>query len=187
LGQRLGKPATICLIGSAPGIVSGQPERQSQDIDVWRQGSDYDETELRRACQELGILFDPREELAPDAIYLQIVQPGIVKLPQPFKLEFLGRYGNLTLTMPEPALLAAAKLARGEARDVEDVAWWIKERALDLREISAAIASLPDSLQREAAIGNIVLSGLHGILPAMLIADQTCVGLFEHYAMRLPS
>jgi len=46
LGQKLAKPATICLIGSSPGIVSGQPDRQSADIDIWRQSSVYDETEL---------------------------------------------------------------------------------------------------------------------------------------------
>jgi hypothetical protein len=34
LGQKLAKPATICVIGSTPGIILGQPGRQSQDIDV---------------------------------------------------------------------------------------------------------------------------------------------------------
>jgi hypothetical protein len=80
LGQKLTRPATICVIGSSPGIVSGQPDRQSAGIDIWRQRSAYDETELRRGCQELGLLFDPKGELDPDAIYLQVVRPGIVKL-----------------------------------------------------------------------------------------------------------
>jgi len=51
----------------------------------------------------------------------------------------------------------AAKLVRGEPRDIEDVAWWIKERALDLDEIRAAIGSLPDASQRESARENIFL------------------------------
>src|SRR6266852_4880474 len=119
LGQKLVKPATICLIGSSPGIVSGQPERQSADIDIWRQGSAYDETELRQACRELGILFDPKGELDPDAIYVQIVRPGVVELPAAFDVEILGQYGQLTVAMPEPALLSAAKLARGDPRDIE--------------------------------------------------------------------
>jgi hypothetical protein len=157
LGQRLKKPTTICVIGSSPGIVSGQPDRQSSDIDVWRQRSSYDETELRQACQELGLLFDPKGELDPDAIYLQVVQPGIVKLPPDFQVEILGQYGALTVAMPAPALLSAAKLVRGEARDIEDVAWWVKERALDLNEIRAAIGSLPDPSQRESANENTVL------------------------------
>ncbi len=157
LGQKLAKPTTICVIGSSPGIVSGQPDRQSADIDVWRQRSIYDETEFRRACRELGLLYDPKDELDPDAVYVQIVQPGIVKLPLDFKVEILGRYGNLTVVMPDPALLSAAKLVRGDPRDIEDVAWWVKERALDLDEIRGAIGSLPEATQRETANENIFL------------------------------
>jgi hypothetical protein len=157
LGQKLIRPTTICVIGSSPGIVSGQPDRQSSDIDVWRQSSAYDETELRRACQELGLLFDPKGELDPDAIYLQVVRPGIVKLPLDFQVEVLGQYGALTVAMPVPALLSASKLVRGDPRDIEDVAWWMKERALNLDEIRAAIGLLPDPSQREAANENIVL------------------------------
>jgi uncharacterized nucleotidyltransferase DUF6036 len=125
LGQRLAAPATICIIGSTPGIVLGQPDRQSQDIDVWRPHSQYDET--RRACEELGLLYDPRSELDPDAVYVQIVRPGLINLPQDFKIEILGEYGALTVAMPEPALLPATKLVRGDPRDIEDVAWWMKE------------------------------------------------------------
>ena len=102
----------------SPGIVSGQPDRQSDDIGVWRQRSAYDETEFRRACRELGLFFDPKGELDPDAIHVQIVQLGIVKLPQEFRVEILGQYGNLTVAMPEPVLLSAAKLVRDDPRDV---------------------------------------------------------------------
>jgi hypothetical protein len=160
LGQKLAKPATICLIGSSPGIVSGQPDRQSADIDIWRRSSAYDETELRKACRELGILFDPKGELGPDEIYFQIVRSGVVDLPTGFDVEVLGQYGNLTVAMPQPALLSAAKLARGEPRDIEDVAWWVKERALNLDDIKAAIGTLPNPSQREVASANIVLVDL---------------------------
>jgi uncharacterized nucleotidyltransferase DUF6036 len=156
LGEKLGKPTTFCLIGSAPGILRGQPDRQSADIDIWRPASAYDDTDLRRACQELGILFDPKGELDPDAVYLQVVAPGIVNLPEGFQLDALGQYGALKVVMPAPALLSAAKLARGQARDIEDVAWWIKEQALHLGDIRSAIGSLPDGFQREAARENIV-------------------------------
>jgi hypothetical protein len=157
LGRKLAKPTTICVIGSTPGIVSGQPDRQSADIDVWRPRSEYDETDLRRACRELGLLFDPKSELDPDAVYVQIVQPGMVRLPPDFEIEILGQYGSLTLAMPAPALLSAAKLVRAEPRDIEDIAWWIKERALGLDEIRSAIGSLPDPSQRERAGENMVL------------------------------
>jgi hypothetical protein len=64
--------------------------------------------------------------------------------------------------MPEPALLSAAKLVRGDPRDIEDVAWWIKERALDLEKIRAAVGSLPEPLQRETAGENVLLVELFG-------------------------
>ena len=156
LGQKLSKPTTICLIGSSPGILRGQPERQSAGIDIWRPASAYDETDLRRACRESGILFDRKGELDPDAIYLQVVAPGIVKLPEDFKFDILGQYGALEVAMPKPALLSAAKLARGQARDVEDVAWRMKELGLGLADIRTAIDSLPDATQRETARDNIV-------------------------------
>ena len=60
IGQKLTAPATICVIGSTPGIILGQPGRQSQDIDVWRPRSQYDETQFRLACQELGLLYGKR-------------------------------------------------------------------------------------------------------------------------------
>jgi hypothetical protein len=157
LGQKLAKPATVCLIGSSPAILLGQPDRLSADIDVWRQRSIYDETELRKACVELNLLFDPRQEIDPSAAYMQIVRPGIVDLPASFDVEIVGQYGNLTVTMPDPRLLSAAKLARGEARDIEDVAWWIKERALSLDDIRAAIGTLRNPSQREAAGDNVFL------------------------------
>ena len=59
--------------------------------------------------------------------------------------------------MPEPDLLSAAKLVRGDPRDVDDVAWWVKERALDLDQNRAAIDLLPGASQREAANDNIFL------------------------------
>jgi hypothetical protein len=157
LGRRLTAPATICVIGSAPGIILGQPGRQSHDIDVWYPSSRYDETQFRRACQDLGLLYDPRSELDPDAIYVQIVRPGIVNLPKDFKVEVLGEYGALKVAMPEAALLSAAKLVRGDPKDVEDVVWWVHERALSLAEIRAAINMLPNSSQQETADENMVL------------------------------
>ena len=157
LGQKLRKPATICLIGSSPGIAAGQPDRQSADIDIRRQRSNYDETEFRRACKEIGLLFDPRGELDPNTIYVQIVRKGVVDLPASFDVELLGQYGSLTVTMPDPTLLAAAKLVRGDARDIEDVVWWVQERALNLDKIRAAIGTLPNASQQVAASENVVM------------------------------
>jgi hypothetical protein len=74
LGRKLATPATLCVIGSTPGIVLGQPDRQSQYIDIWRQRSNYDETDFKRACEEAGLLFDPRDETDPNSPYVQIIR-----------------------------------------------------------------------------------------------------------------
>ena len=83
-----------------------------------------------------------------------------MNLPASFEVEVLGQYGHLMVVMPAPGLLSAAKLARCESRDIEDVAWWIKERALSMEDIRAAIATLPNASQREAASENILLAEL---------------------------
>jgi hypothetical protein len=98
-----------------------------------------------------------RSELDPGAIYIQIVRPGLVNLPEDFKVEILGEYGALKVAMPEAALLSATKLVRNDPRDVEDVAWSIKERALGVDEIRAAVNMLPDASQREVARENMIL------------------------------
>src|SRR5262249_11757805 len=41
-----------------------------------------------------------------------------------------------------------------------------------------------DEVKKELA--RFFSGGLHGILPAMLIENETCADLFDHYAMRLP-
>ena len=63
----------------------------------------------------------------------------------------------LVITFHFTFILNGAGWCRGNPRDVEDVAWWVKERALDLDQIRAAIGSLPDAAQREAASENIFL------------------------------
>jgi hypothetical protein len=163
LGGALTKPTTVCLIGSSPGIASGQPDRQTPDIDVWRSQSSYDETAFRKACEDAGILFDPRgEQLDPEAIYVQIIRKGLVNLPADFAVEVVGEFGNLRVVMPDPSLLVAAKLVRGTPRDVEDAAWWMRERALRADDIREAIGALPDPVQRETASENVVLVELVG-------------------------
>jgi hypothetical protein len=158
LGRTIPKPTTICVIGSSPAIASGQPDRQTPDIDIWRQESSYDETAFRKACEDAGILFDPRgEHLDPEAIYVQIVRKGVVDLPPDFDVEVLGEFGNLRVVMPAPSLLVAAKLARGTPRDIEDAAWWMMEKALTSDDIRAAIAKLPNQIQRETASENVAL------------------------------
>ena len=151
LGASLAAPTRLCLIGSAPAILLGQAERQTQDIDVWSASCDYDAGDLERACVKIGLSFDPTDEIDPQTVYLQIVRAGMVALPRDLATETLARYGMLRIVMPEPAILAAMKLARGSER------WWVNQRALDQSAMQAAIGLLPRDVDRQTAAENLIL------------------------------
>ena len=154
LGAALQKPTLLCLIGSTPGIASGQSERQTPAMDVWQAASDFDTGDLSKACGEAGILFDPKGEIDPEQVYIQVVRPGIVRLPGDFVPEVIGRFGNLTVAMPPPEYIAAAKLVRGSEVDIDDVVWRVRQRGLDAADIEQAIAKLPNERDRETATEN---------------------------------
>lgn len=160
IGRNLKKPATLCLIGSAPGIASGQTERQTPDIDVWMKESSFDVAELKEACIQAGILFNPRKEVFPGKNYPKIIRPVIVHLPETSELEEIGRYGNLTVVMPPPEHLIAAKLVRGTEVDVEDAVWWMCQRNLAAGNIKNAIEQLPNEYDREVAMENFMVVNL---------------------------
>lgn len=118
LGAALARPTVLCLIGSTPGIAAGQPDRQTPDINVWHPGSDYDAADLSAACRQAGVLYDPKGDLEPGKIYIQVIRPGIVTLPDEFAAEKIGRYGNLTLvifTLPRSMFCFAARLRLSRA------------------------------------------------------------------------
>jgi len=154
LGAALQRPMLLCLIGSTPGIASGQSERQTPDVDVWLPASEFDTGDLSSACREAGILFDPKGTVEPDQIYIQVIRPGIVRLPADFAPEAIGKFGNLTVAMPPSEYLVAAKLVRGSEVDIDDVVWWVRQRSLDATGIELAIAKLPSERDRETALEN---------------------------------
>jgi hypothetical protein len=156
LGNALYQPTTLCLFGSAPAVLLGQASRQTQDLDVWQPKSSFDAGELARACVAIGVLYDPKGELDPDAVYVQIVRPGIVSLPSDFETETVARYGLLTVVMPTPVALSAAKLARGSENDVNDVVWWALQRSISERQLEEQIERLPNPRHRETARENLV-------------------------------
>lgn len=156
LGISLKRPTVLCLISSTPGIASGQAERQTPDMDVWFEASDFDTGDLSKACLDAGILFDPRGEIDPEQIYLQVVRPGVVRLPRDFVPELIGKFGNLRATMPPPEYIAAAKLMRGSEVDIDDVVWWVHQRGLDATDIERAIEQFPNERDRETAFENMI-------------------------------
>lgn len=157
IGSHLPRPARLCVFGSAPAILLGQPARMTRDIDVWSPASDYLSNELEAACRAAGILFDPTNELAADRIYLQIVRPGVVRLPAQFDTQIIERFANLSIVAPMPALITAQKLVRFNERDVDDIIWWMSQSALDESDIIEAIKRMPARLDRETAQENLVV------------------------------
>lgn len=157
LGNHLSKPTILCVIGSTASIVMGQSSRQSSEISVWHPYSSFDAGDLKRACEEVGLIYDPKGEVDPDpdAICLQIIRPGIVPLPHPFGREAIGQYGSLTLVMPPPDVIAAASLAGGSDTDIEDAVWWVRGRDLTDEQISDAIDRIPSQNSRDAAKENL--------------------------------
>jgi hypothetical protein len=156
LGDALARPTTLCLIGSAPAIATGQPDRQTADIDLWHSASDYDAADLERACKTAGLLYDPRDELVAGAIYVQVVRPGVVRLPDNFEVDLVGTFGKLTVVMPKPSVLVAAKLTRGNEIDIHDAVWWVTQSGMETKELETAIGQLPRARDRETALENLV-------------------------------
>jgi hypothetical protein len=157
LGEHLANPAVLCVIGSTSSIITGQPDRQTPDIDVWFPGSSFDAGDLRRACEAVGLLYDPQGEVGPDDVYIQVVRPGLVSLPPDFTPEVIGEYGNLRIVMPPPEIVVAAKLARGTESDIEDAVWWVRGRDLSEGQIGDAIERIPSRRNRETARENLIL------------------------------
>jgi len=157
IGAHLPERMTICVVGSAAAILLGQPQRQTPDIDIWEPESDFDVGALRRACEQAGLLYDPKGEIDPDAIYLQILRPGITMFPDRFPVERIGRFGKLTVVMPLPSMIVATKLARALDSDIEDAAWWMRQRNLSVDAIESAIDQIPQPENRTAARENLVL------------------------------
>jgi len=121
-------------------------------------------------------VFDARGEIDPNQIYIQIIRPGVVKLPNEFDPEVIGRFGHLTVLMPPPEVIAATKLVRGSEVDIEDVVWWVKQRGLDAAGIETVIDKMTNPYDRETAAENIVYVQLVMARDwTRAEADETCM------------
>src|SRR5882724_5270908 len=93
--RRQGATAQLMLVGSAAGILAGQPGRTSIDLDVWKPKSHYQFQPLKKAVEEAGLLFDPKSALEPDTPYVQLVEPGIAETGEFESTETLEQFGAL--------------------------------------------------------------------------------------------
>ena len=153
--QRQGVTAQLTLVGSAAGILAGQPGRTSIDLDVWKPKSRYQFPALKKAVEDAGLLFDPKSTLEPDTPYIQLVEPGIAETGTFERTETLEQFSALRLERPPIANLIAAKLVRAEPRDLEDIAFLMARYRPVRQAIERAVNTMPRPA-RERASENLV-------------------------------
>lgn len=155
----LGEEQTICLIGSAATILMGQQNRNTEDIDVWQRASRFQDRILRKAVEDAGLLFDPKDD-EPGLPYIQVIHPGIVQVPGynpetglwlgDRKAETVWQGEMLTVTIPPAEAIIASKMIRFEDRDITDSIWLMAARAVDAKAVIRAIRQLPPEKREDA-------------------------------------
>ena len=160
---------TLCVIGAAAVLGAGHSARQTGNIDIWRPASSMNDRDLPKARLQAGLLYNPTS-INVDDDYLKIVVPGVVQLPD-FKegkwatgaeSETLWQGKNLQIVTPPAAIVIAAKLVRGEDRDIDDCAFMIEAKRVSIDDIRSAVAKIRDKTAREAADENLVLLEIMG-------------------------
>ena len=160
--QRQGATAHLTLVGSAAGILAGQPGRTSIDLDVWKPKSRYQFQALKKAVEEAGLLFDPKSTLEPDTPYIQVVEPGIAETGKFETTETLEQFNALRLERPPVANLIAAKLVRAEPRDLEDIAFLLSRYRPVRQDIEQAVNTMPRQAREKATENLVYLSTMGG-------------------------
>ena len=151
--RALGSAATLEIIGAWPVMEAGLEGRTSLDLDVWMPASDADRTALAKACVAAGLDFNPTGET--DRPYVQLVQPGIIEVPEHVPVE-AGRWGALTIITPPPAALAAMKLVRAEPKDLADVLFLCSRHGLGKEDVAHYVQRIRDPQKRQTAEENLV-------------------------------
>lgn len=155
LGACLEKPVSLVVIGSAVCMSLGQPSRMTMDVDVWKRSSKYDQGVLKRACEKAGILFNPIEEdLDPDQVYLQLIEPGIVFLGQFDTTEPMFQSGNLSLSRPPLENIIASKMVRCDQRDLDDIVFLMAKCGVTTEQVRSAAETISDPMARDNALEN---------------------------------
>jgi hypothetical protein len=157
--RRQGGTAQLTLVGSAAGILGGQPGRTSIDLDVWKPGSRYQFQSLKRAVEEAGLLFDPKTE-EPDRPYIQMIEPGLTQLGKFESTDCLEQFHALRLERPPIANLVAAKLVRAADKDLEDIAYLVSAYRPSRQRIEQAIKSMPREAKEKAAENLVYLDAM---------------------------
>ncbi len=102
--------------------------------------------------EKLAAIGEHLRSLRP---YMQLVQPGIIEMPEHVPVE-VGRWGTLTVITPPPAALAAMKLVRAEPKDIADVLFLCSRHGLDKEDVAHYARRIRDPQKRQTAEENLV-------------------------------
>lgn len=160
IAAHLQQPTSLCLIGSAPGMFAGQPQRMSIDLDTWQEASKFAYADLQQACEKAGLLFNPRDELEPTTPYIQLVEVGIVQVGKFTQRTKLMEEGQLVVVRPPIENIIAAKLLRASPKDLTDIAFLAAHYDVTRDQVARVIRSFPAPKRQEAQENLVYLATL---------------------------
>ena len=152
LDERLERPATLVVYGSAAVMLLGETDRTSLDIDIAGPYSSADYGQLSCAAAAIGVPVNPSEDFAGD--HLEWVSPLLLALPEPDDASsvVLWHGARLTVKTVSPAQLVASKLIRYDEIDQSDVRFLCSQSRLTYDEVAAAVEQLPPRFRSDPVV-----------------------------------
>lgn len=162
LGKKLKKPTNLVLIGSCVNILKKQPNRITEDIDIWIEQSDVDINDLidisNNTTNPFGIKLDlPNQEINVGEDYIQLINSEIAKMGKFTPIKYMT-LGNLNIFVPPTEFLIASKLrlVNEEEKYEQDILYLINRENISKEKILNALETF-ESPDKEMAAENLVL------------------------------
>lgn len=155
LASHLQRPTSLCIIGSGPGIIGGQPNRVSIDLDTLQRASHFAYSDMKQACEKSGLLFNPQDEIDPNQPYIQIIEEGKVQVGRFTEVTDVMREGGLVVIRPPMENIVASKLLRASDKDFADVAYLVETYGVTRQGVEKVLKHFPAD-KREQAAENLV-------------------------------
>ena len=127
------------------------------DVDVWKKTSKFDQGVLKRACEKVGIAFNPISFAEPDQFHPQLVESGIVQLGEFEETAQVAQMGSLMVVRPPIENVISSKLVCGDVRDYDDIVFLVAKCSVTKAQIEQAVSTIRDKMAREATQKNLVL------------------------------
>lgn len=154
LDDALTEDVALAIRGGAAALALGLEGRVTMDIDVLP-ASRFVERDLRRACAEVGIGFNPTDKETAEQDYLEVVPEETLILPapaadRPYSTVYRGR--RLTVTTPPAGDLLVGKLKRLDPEDLADVTFLIRRFSLTQADVEEAFSRLSPRHQADPVL-----------------------------------